>query len=144
MRWHCGAAHRWKGAAGGNFFRVDIRRQIKGDVPTPRETLHPQHLQAKEFRRQWGQTHGLQATMHISQSCEQQPAQLQNLPRLLSVTSMMQHKCGPLWHPGHVSSSRPGNECGTIGPLAISSQKTRWVLHAWNICRSEEHTSFMA
>src|SRR6218665_1606956 len=36
--------------------------------------------------------------------------------------------------PGHVSSSRPGNECGTIGPLAIGSQKTRWFLHAWNIC----------
>src|SRR6218665_1184801 len=68
---------------------------ISGD----RETLHPQHLQAQEFRRQWGQTHGLQATMHIWQSCEQQPAQLQNLPRLLSATSMMQHKCGPLWHP---------------------------------------------
>src|SRR6218665_572770 len=33
-----------------------------------------QHLQAQEFRRQWGQTHGLQATMHIWQSCEQQPA----------------------------------------------------------------------
>src|SRR6218665_68623 len=92
-------AHRWKGAAGGNFFRVDIRRQMKCDVPTPRETLHPQHLQAKEFQRQWGQTHGLQATMHIWQSCEQQPAQLQNLPRLLSATSMMQHKCGPQWHP---------------------------------------------
>src|SRR6218665_443767 len=98
MRWHCGAAHRWKGAAGGNFFRVDIRRQMKCDVPTPRETLHPQNLQAKDFRRQWGQTHGLQATMHIWQSCEQQPAQLQNLARLLSATSMMQHKCGPLWH----------------------------------------------
>src|SRR6218665_2203978 len=88
-----------KSAAGGNFFRVDIRRQMKCDVPTPRETLHPQHLQAKEFRRQWGQTHRLQATMHIWQSCEQQPAQLQNLPRLLSATSMMQHKSGPLWHP---------------------------------------------
>ena len=36
--------------------------------------------------------------------------------------------------PGHVSSSRPGNEYGTIGPLAIGSQKTRWFLHAWNIC----------
>src|SRR6218665_2069127 len=99
MRWHCGAEHRWKGAAGGNFFRIDIRRQMKCDVPTPRETLHPQHLQAQEFRRQWGQTHGLQATMLIWQSCEQQPAQLQNLLRLLSATSMMQHKCGPLWHP---------------------------------------------
>src|SRR6218665_39301 len=43
MRWHCGAAHRWKGAAGGNLFRVDLRRQMKCDVPTPRETLHPQH-----------------------------------------------------------------------------------------------------
>src|SRR6218665_164103 len=127
MRWRCGAAHRWKGTAGGNFFRVDIRRQMKCDVPTPRETLHPQHL--KEFRRQWGQTHGLQATMHIWQSCEQQPAQLQNLPRLMSATRMMDH-CGI---PGHVSSSRPGNECGTIGPLAIGSQKTRWFLHAWNI-----------
>src|SRR6218665_876729 len=74
MRWHCGAAHRWKGAAGRNLFRVDIRRQMKCDVPTPRETLHPQHLQAQEFRGQWGQTHGLQATMHIWQSCEQQPA----------------------------------------------------------------------
>src|SRR6218665_2796763 len=71
MRWHCGTAHRWKGAAGGNFFRVDLRRQMKCDVPLPRETLHPQHLQAQEFRRQWGQTHGLQATMHIWQSCEQ-------------------------------------------------------------------------
>src|SRR6218665_21527 len=30
---------------------------MKCDVPTPRETLHPQHLQAQEFRRQWGQTH---------------------------------------------------------------------------------------
>src|SRR6218665_2410008 len=30
------------------------------------------------------------------------------------------------------SSSRPGNECGTIGPLAIGSQKTRWFLHAWS------------
>src|SRR6218665_1540564 len=108
MRWHCGAhesevvgtslftGKHWKGAAGGNFFRVDIWRQMKCDVPTPRETLHPQNLQAKEFRRQWGQTHGLQATMHIWQSCEQQ---LQNLLRLLSATSMMQHKCGPLWHP---------------------------------------------
>src|SRR6218665_849193 len=76
MRWHCGAAHRWKGAAGGNLFRVDLRRQMKCDVPTPRETLCPQHLQAQEFRRQLGQTHGLQATMHIWQSCEQQPAQL--------------------------------------------------------------------
>ena len=76
-----------------------ISGDMKCDVPTPRETLHPQHLQAKEFRRQWGQTHGLQATMHIWQSCEQQPAQLQNLPRLLSATSMMQHKCGPLWDP---------------------------------------------
>src|SRR6218665_1206159 len=53
-----GAAHGWKGAAGGNFFRVDLRRQMKCDVPTLRETLHPQHLQAQEFRRQWGQTHG--------------------------------------------------------------------------------------
>src|SRR6218665_339844 len=88
MRWHCGAAHRWKGAARGNFFHVDIWRQMKCDIPTPRETLHPQHLQAQEFRRQCGQTHGLQATMHIWQSCEQQPAQLQNLPRLLSATSM--------------------------------------------------------
>src|SRR6218665_2639894 len=92
MRWHCGAAHRWKGAAGGNLFRVDLLRQMKCDVPTPTETLHPQHLQAQEFRRQWGQTHGLQATMHIWQSCEQQPAQLQKPPRLLSATSMMQHK----------------------------------------------------
>src|SRR6218665_2288073 len=25
MRWHCGAAHRWKGAAGGNLFHVDLR-----------------------------------------------------------------------------------------------------------------------
>src|SRR6218665_2896327 len=83
-------AHRWKGAAGGNLFRIDLRRQMKCNVPTPRETLHPQHLQAQEFRRQGGQTHGLQATMHIWQSCEQQPAQLQNLPRLLSATSMMQ------------------------------------------------------
>src|SRR6218665_2300004 len=99
MRWHCGAAHRWKGAAEGNYFRVDIRRQMKCNVPTQRKTLHPQHLQAKEFRRQWGQTHKLQATMHIWQSCEQQPAQLQNLPRLLSATSMMLYKCGPLWHP---------------------------------------------
>src|SRR6218665_1233565 len=64
MRWHCGAAHRWKSAAGGNLFRVDLRRQRKCDVPTPRETLHPQHLQAQEFRRQWGQTHGLKATVH--------------------------------------------------------------------------------
>src|SRR6218665_1380035 len=79
MRWHCGAAHRWKGAAGENLFRVDLWRQMKCDVPTPRETLHPQHLQAQEFRRQWGQTHGLQAAMHIWQSCKQQPAQLQNL-----------------------------------------------------------------
>src|SRR6218665_1830909 len=31
MRWHCGAAHRWKGAAGGNLFRVDLRRQMKCD-----------------------------------------------------------------------------------------------------------------
>src|SRR6218665_3233184 len=68
------------GAAGGNLFRVDLRRQMKCNVPTPRETLPPQHLQAQEFRRKWGQTHGLQATMHIWQSCEQQPAQLQNLP----------------------------------------------------------------
>src|SRR6218665_3865432 len=65
MQWHCGAAHRWKGAAGGNLFRVDLQRQMKCDVPTPREILHPQHLQAQEFRRQWGQTHGLQATMRI-------------------------------------------------------------------------------
>src|SRR6218665_30074 len=49
MRWHCGAAHRWKGAAGGSLFRVDLQRQMKSDVPTPRETLHPQHLQAQEF-----------------------------------------------------------------------------------------------
>src|SRR6218665_1685729 len=41
MRWYCGAAHRWKGAAGGNLFRVDLRRQMKCDAPTPRETLHP-------------------------------------------------------------------------------------------------------
>src|SRR6218665_106410 len=86
MRWHCGAKHRWKGAAGGNLFRIDLRRQMKCNVPTPRETLHPQHLKAQEFRRQRGQTHGLQATMHIWQSCEQQPAQLQNQPRLLSAT----------------------------------------------------------
>src|SRR6218665_813651 len=65
MRWHCGAAHRWKSAAGGNLFRVDLRRQRKCDVPTRRETLHPQHLKAQEFRRQWGQTHGLQATMAV-------------------------------------------------------------------------------
>src|SRR6218665_61933 len=26
MRWHCGAAHIWKGAAGGNLFRVYLRR----------------------------------------------------------------------------------------------------------------------
>src|SRR6218665_158185 len=82
----------------GNLFRVDLRRQMKCNVPTPRETLHPRHLQAQEFRRQWGQTHGLQATMHIWQSCEQQPAQLQNLPRLLFATSTMQHKCADtLW-----------------------------------------------
>src|SRR6218665_751252 len=31
--------------------------------------------------------------------------------------------------PGHVSSRRPGNECGTTGPLAIGSQKTRRFLH---------------
>src|SRR6218665_1830872 len=104
MLWHCGAAHRWKGAAGGNFFRVDLRRQMKCDVPTPRETLHPQHLQAQEFRRQWGQTHGLQATMHIWQSCERQPAQLQNLPRLLSVTSIMQHL---VWTTEEVRHPRP-------------------------------------
>src|SRR6218665_4224326 len=36
--------------------------------------------------------------------------------------------------PGHVSSSRLANECGTIEPFAISLQKTRWFLHAWNIC----------
>src|SRR6218665_537391 len=82
MRWHCGAAHRWKGAAGGNLFRVDLQRQMKCDVPTPREILHPQHLQAQEFRRQWGQTHGLQATMRIWQSCERQHAQLQNLHQI--------------------------------------------------------------
>jgi len=114
MRWHCSAAHRWKGAAGGNFFRIDIRREMKCDVPTPRETLHSQHLQAKEFRRQWGQTYGLQATMHIWHSCEQ----LQNLPRLLSATSMMQNKCGPLWHP------RP----------CIFQQTRKWVWHHLAAC----------
>src|SRR6218665_1737692 len=77
------------------FALISGDRMMKCDVPTPRETLHPQHLQAQEFRRQLGQTHGLQATMHIWQSCKQQPAQLQNLLRLLSATSMMQHKCGP-------------------------------------------------
>src|SRR6218665_2608808 len=41
MRWHCGAAHRWKGAAGGNFFRVDIRRQMKCDVPSPERNSAP-------------------------------------------------------------------------------------------------------
>src|SRR6218665_3913889 len=60
MRWNCGAAHRWRGAAGGRLFCVDLRGQMKCEFPTPRETLHPQHLQAQEFRRQWGKTHGLQ------------------------------------------------------------------------------------
>src|SRR6218665_3595303 len=67
--------------------------------PNSERKCAPSALQAQEFRRRWGQTHGLQAIMHIWQSCEQQPAQLQNLPRLLSASSMMQHKCGPLWHP---------------------------------------------
>src|SRR6218665_3286957 len=75
----------------GKALQEEIWRQMKCDAPTPRETLHPQHLEAQEFRRQWGQTLGLQATMPIWQSCEQQPAQLQNLPRLLSATSTMQH-----------------------------------------------------
>src|SRR6218665_70601 len=35
-----------------------ISGDMKCDVPTPRKTLHPQHLQAKEFRRQWGQHMG--------------------------------------------------------------------------------------
>src|SRR6218665_2462307 len=38
MRWHCGTAHRWKGTAGENLFRIDLRRQMKCNVPTPRET----------------------------------------------------------------------------------------------------------
>src|SRR6218665_129173 len=99
MRWRCDAAHRWKVVAKGNWFSVGLRRQMKCDVPTPTETVHPQHLQAQEFRRQLGQTHGLQATVHTFQTYEPQPAQLQNLLRLLSATSMMQRKCEPLWHP---------------------------------------------
>src|SRR6218665_1122218 len=99
MRWRCGAAHRWKGVAKGNWFRVGLRRQMKCDVPTQRGTVYPQHLQAQEFLKQCGHTHGLLTTVHIFQTCEPQPAQLQNLLRLLSATSMMQHTCGPLWHP---------------------------------------------
>src|SRR6218665_619631 len=34
----------------------------------------------------------------------------------------------------YLPADHAGNECGTIGPLAIGSQKTRWFLHAWNIC----------
>ena len=55
--------HTWQGVAKGNRFRVGLRRQMKCAVPTPRETLHPQHLQTQEFWRQWGQTHGLKSTM---------------------------------------------------------------------------------
>src|SRR6218665_3255442 len=99
MGWRCGAAHRWKGIAKGNWFRVGLRRQMKCDAPTPREIVHPQHLQTQEILRKWGQTHGLRATVHIFHTYEPQPAQLQNLLRLLSTTNMMQHKCGPLWHP---------------------------------------------
>ena len=80
----------------GNWFRIDLQRQMKCDVPTRIETLHPQHLQTREFRRQWGTNTGLQATPHIWQTCELQSVQLQNLPRSLSATSMKQHKWGPL------------------------------------------------
>src|SRR6218665_1414800 len=31
MQWHCRAAHRWKGAAGGNFFRVYLRRRSNSE-----------------------------------------------------------------------------------------------------------------
>src|SRR6218665_942423 len=110
---------------------------MKCDVPTPRETLHPQHLQAQEFRRQWGQTHGLQATMHIWQSCGQQPAQLQNLPRLLSATSMVQHKCGPLW-------PIPGNECGTSLPSVCRRLDGSFMLGTSALCSERQMISFMA
>src|SRR6218665_822903 len=56
--------------------------------------------------------------MHIWQSCEQQHAQLKNLPRLLFATSMMQHKSGPLCTASqamYLPADPAGNECGTIG-----------------------------
>src|SRR6218665_3397074 len=54
MRWHCGAAHRWKSAAGGNLFHVDLQRQMKCDVLTPRETLHPQHFAGPRVSKAMG------------------------------------------------------------------------------------------
>src|SRR6218665_2315556 len=52
-------------------------RQMKCDVPTSRETQ-----QAQEFRRQQGQTCGLQAIRHIWHTCEARPVQLQTLSKL--------------------------------------------------------------
>src|SRR6218665_1161861 len=67
-------------------------RQMKCDVPTSRET---QHLQAQEFRRQQGQTCGLQAIRHIWHTCEPRPVQLQTLSKLQveSSTSVCNNCC---------------------------------------------------
>src|SRR6218665_3842919 len=95
MRWHCGAAHRWKGAAGGNFFCVDIRRQMKCDVPTPRELCTLSIYRPKSFEGN-GDKH-----MDCRQQCIFGSLVNSSLLscRTCAATSMMQHKCGPLWHP---------------------------------------------
>ena len=105
----------------------------------------PSAFTGQDFRRQWGQTHGLQATMHIWQSCEQQLAQLQNLPRLLSATSMMQHKCGPLWHTMYL----PADQGMSVTPSGrLPSVRRRpdgsFMLRTSALCSVCQMISFMA
>src|SRR6218665_3816943 len=59
--------------------------------PNSERNSAPSAFTGPRVSKAMGTNTWLQATMHIWQSCEQQPAQLQNLPRLLSATSMMQH-----------------------------------------------------
>src|SRR6218665_9772 len=133
MRWHCGAAHRWKGAAGGNLFRVDLRRQMKCDVPTLKlctlSIYRPKSFEGNGDKHISCRQQCIFGSLASSSLLSYRTCRDCTLRQVLCSTSV--DHCGI---PGHASSSRPGNECGTIGPLAIGSQKTRWFLHAWNIC----------
>src|SRR6218665_2122720 len=81
MRWHCGAAHRWKGAAGGNLFRVDLRRQRKCDVPALRETAPsaftgPRVLKAMGTNTQVAGNHAYLAVLRIAACSAAEPAEI--------------------------------------------------------------------
>src|SRR6218665_1728398 len=101
----------WKGAAGGNLFRVDLRRQMKCDVPTPKRNSAPSEFTGPRVSKAMGTNTwvaGNNAYLAVLQTAACSAAE----PAEIAVCD--KYDAAQVW--------------------TINSQKTRWFLHAWNIC----------